>query len=154
LHLETRQMSQIGMPEAYRVRFRTHLTRKKVIEMNKRKAKGLTLLGFLIVLVVVLFFAYAGMRIVPMYLEYHALGSALSKLENDPAAKNMSPQKIKQSIENHLWASYASNNIKPEHIRISKKSGGVNVRVSYEIREEFLGNIDIIGSFDKSVMLK
>jgi hypothetical protein len=122
--------------------------------MNKRKAKGLTLLGFLIVLVVVLFFAYAGMRIVPMYLEYHALGSALSKLENDPAAKKMTPQKIKQSIQTSLWASYASNNIKPEHIRISKKSGGVNVRVSYEIREEFLGNIDIIGSFDKSVMLK
>ena len=122
--------------------------------MNIRKAKGLTLLGFLIVLVVVLFFAYAGMRIVPMYLEYHALGSALSKLENDPSAKNMTPQKIKQSIETSLWASYASNNIKPEHIRISKKSGGVNVRVSYEIREEFLGNIDIIGTFDKSVMLK
>lgn len=147
-------MSQIGLPEAFRVRFRTHLTRKKVIEMNKRKAKGLTLLGFLIVLVVVLFFAYAGMRIVPMYLEYHALGSALSKLENDPAAKKMTPQKIKQSIQTSLWASYASNNIKPEHIRISKKSGGVNVRVSYEIREEFLGNIDIIGTFDKSVMLK
>ena len=122
--------------------------------MNIRKAKGLTLIGFLIVLVMVLFFAYAGMRVVPMYLEYHALGSALSKLEKDPAAKNMTPQKIKQSIQSSLWASYASNNIKPEHIRISKKSGGVNVRVAYEIREEFLGNIDIIGSFDKSVMLR
>ena len=68
-------------------------------------------------------------------------------------AKNMTPQKIKQSIENSLWASYASNNIKPEHIKVSKKSGGVNVRVAYEVRKPFLGNIDIIGSFDKSVML-
>ena len=32
--------------------------------------------------------------------------------------------------------------------------GGVNVRVAYEIRKPFLGNIDIIGSFDKSVVLK
>ena len=122
--------------------------------MNIRKENGLTLLGFLIALAVALFFAYAGMRVVPMYLEYHALGNALTKLEDDPSAKNMTPQKIKQSIQTSLWASYASNNIKPEHIRISKKSGGVNVQVSYEIREEFLGNIDIIGSFDKSVMLK
>lgn len=122
--------------------------------MNVRREKGLTLIGFLIVLVMVLFFAYAGMRVVPMYLEYHALGSALSKLENDPAAKNMTPQKIKQSIQTSLWASYASNNIKPEHIKISKKTGGVNVSVKYEIREEFLGNIDIIGTFDKSVLLK
>ena len=122
--------------------------------MNIRKENGLTLIGFLIALCVVLFFAYAGMRIVPMYLEYHALGNALSKLENDPAAKDMTPLNIKKSIENSLWASYASNNIKPEHIRISKRSGGVTVQVAYEIRKPFLGNIDIIGSFDKSVVLK
>ena len=94
------------------------------------------------------------MRIVPMYLEYHALGNALSKLENEPGSSKMSPQKIKQSIQNSLWASYASNNIKNEHIRISKKSGGVNVRVAYEVRKPFLGNIDIIGSFDKAVTLQ
>ena len=124
------------------------------MEMNIRKENGLTLIGFLIVLGVVLFFAYAGMRIVPMYLEYHALGNALSKLEDDPAAKKMTPQKIKQSIQTSLWASYASNNIKNEHIKISKKSGGVNVRVAYEIREPFIGNISIVGSFEKTAVLK
>ena len=122
--------------------------------MNMRKQDGLTLLGFLIVLVVVLFFAYAAMRIVPMYLEYHALTNAMAKLEDDPYAKGMTPQKIKESITTSLWASYASNNIKPEHIHISKKSGGVTVRVAYEIREDFIANIDLIGSFDRSVVLK
>lgn len=122
--------------------------------MNTRKEKGLTLLGFLIVLCVVLFFAYAGMRVVPMYLEYHALGNALTKLENDPGAKKLTPAKIKNSIQNSLWASYASNNITNDDIKISKKSGGVNVRVAYEIRKPFIGNIDLIGSFDKSVVLK
>jgi hypothetical protein len=53
-----------------------------------------------------------------------------------------------------LWASYASNNIKKEHMRISKKSDGVNVRVKYEIREPFLGNIDIVGKFDRTVVLR
>ena len=126
----------------------------KVVEMNIRRENGFTLIGFLVALCVTLFFVYAGMRVVPMYLEYHALGNALAKLEADPAAKNMSPQKIKQSIKSSLWASYASANIKPEHMKITKKGGAVNVRVAYEIREPFLGNIDIIGSFDKSVDLK
>ena len=52
-----------------------------------------------------------------------------------------------------LWASYASNNIKKENMHISKKSNGVNLRVKYEIREPFLGNIDIIGKFDRTVVL-
>jgi hypothetical protein len=122
--------------------------------MKIRKEGGLTLLGFLIVLCVVMFFAYAGMRIVPMYLEYHALGNAMDVLKKDPGAKMLPPQKIKTKIRMSLWASYASNNIKNENMHISKKSDGVNVRVKYEIREPFLGNIDIVGSFDRTVVLR
>jgi hypothetical protein len=122
--------------------------------MKIRKDSGLTLLGFLIVLAVVLFFVYAGMRIVPMYLEYHALGNALELLQNDPGSKSLTPGKIKQKIQMSLWASYASDNIKDENIRISKTSEGIRVRVAYEVRKPFLGNIDIIGKFDKSVTLR
>jgi hypothetical protein len=121
--------------------------------MNIRRESGLTLIGFLIVLVMVLFFVYAGMRVVPMYLEYYALGNALQTLKDDPASKSMPPQKIKQRIQSSLWASYANNNIKPEHMHISKKSGGINIRVKYEVREPFLGNISIVGNFEKSVVL-
>lgn len=124
------------------------------MEMSIRKQKGLTLIGFVIVLAIVLLFAYAGMRLVPMYLEYHALVNAMNKLQDDPTAKSMPAHKIKQSIQMSLWASYASNNIKNEHIRISKKSDGVNVRVTYEVRKDFLGNIDLIGSFDRTVVLR
>lgn len=122
--------------------------------MKIRNHSGLTLIGFLIVLVVTLFFAYAAMRVVPMYLEYHALGNALELLQKDPTSSSLPPSKIKQKIQMSLWASYSSDNIKDEHVRISKKSDGVNVRVVYEVRKPFLGNIDIIGHFDKSVVLR
>ena len=124
------------------------------MEMNIRKQNGLTLIGFVIVLSIVLLFAYAAMRLVPMYLEYYALIQAMEKLEDDPMAKSMSAQKIRQSIQMSLWASYASNNIQDQHIRISKKSDGVNVRVAYEVRKDFLGNVDLIGSFDRTVVLR
>lgn len=119
-----------------------------------RKQSGLTLIGFLIVLSVCLFFAYAGMRLIPMYLEYHALGNAMKLLQQQPGSAKLTPNKIKQKISMSLWASYASNNIKNEHMKISKTSDGIRVRVAYEIRKPFLGNIDIIGTFDKSVILR
>ena len=124
------------------------------MEMNIRRQNGLTLIGFVIVLSIVLLFAYAGMRLIPMYLEYYALVSAMDKLQDDPMAKSMAPYRIRQSIQRSLWVSYASNNIKEEHIRISKKSDGINVRVVYEVRKDFLGNIDLIGSFDRTVVLR
>lgn len=122
--------------------------------MNIRRNSGLTLIGFLIVLSVTLFFAYAAMRLVPMYLEYNALGNALELLQKDPGSSNMTPAKIKQKIQMSLWASYASDNIKDEHVRISKTNEGVRVRVVYEVRKPFLGNIDIIGKFDTAVILR
>jgi hypothetical protein len=122
--------------------------------MNIRKNSGLTLIGFLMVIAVGLFFAYAAMRVIPMYLEYHALSNAMEVLQKDPQAAKMSPSQIKTKIKMSLWASYADNNIKKEHMRISKKSEGVNVRVKYEVRKPFLGNIDIIAKFDRSVILR
>lgn len=122
--------------------------------MKIRNQNGLTLLGFLIVLVIGLFFAYATMRVLPMYLEYHALVNAMNGLVSDPQSKTLPPDKIRRKITTSLWASYASNNIKREHMRISKKTNGVNVTVKYEIRESFLGNIDIIGSFENTVVLR
>jgi hypothetical protein len=124
------------------------------MEINIRKHDGLTFIGFIMVLVLVLFFAYSGMRLVPMYLEYQALIGAMNKLQSDPMAKSMSPRQIKESIHTSLWVSYASGNIKDENVRISKKSDGLNVRVSYEVRKDFLGNIDLIGSFDRTVVLR
>jgi hypothetical protein len=122
--------------------------------MNIRRNGGLTLIGFLIVLSIGLFFAYSAMRVIPMYLEYHALTNAMDQLVQNPTATKMSPSQIKTKIKMSLWASYASNNIKKEHMRISKKPEGVNVRVKYEVRKPFLGNIDIIGKFDRSVILR
>ncbi|MFC1720486.1 DUF4845 domain-containing protein [Pseudomonadota bacterium] len=122
--------------------------------MNVRKDSGLTLLGFLIVLSVTLFFAYAGMRVIPMYLEYYALTNALELLEKDPVSATLTPAKIKQKIQMSLWASYADNNIQDKDVRISKTTGGVKVRVAYQVEKPFLGNIFIVGKFDRAVILR
>ena len=122
--------------------------------MTVRRVKGMTLIGFLISLVIGLFFAYAAMILVPTYLEYNALTSAMSNLEKDPASKGMAPNKIKQKIQTSLWVSYASDNIQLKHMRVSKVKEGVKVRVKYEVRKPFLGNVDLVAKFDHSVILR
>jgi hypothetical protein len=121
--------------------------------MKIRKQRGLTLIGFGIVLVLVLFFAYVGMRIVPMYLEYHAVVNAMELLQKDPGAAQLSPNSIRRRILNTLWVSYATDNIKREHIKISRRDG-VQVRIVYEVRKPLLANLDIVGRFDKTVTLR
>jgi hypothetical protein len=121
--------------------------------MKIRKQRGLTLVGFGMVLVLVVFFAYTGMKLVPLYLEYHALTNAMDTLKNNPAAAKMSPPRIKESLINSLWVNYATDNIQRKHMRVTK-SDGIKVRVTYEVRKEWVGNVDLIAKFDRTVQLK
>lgn len=121
--------------------------------MNIRKQRGLTLIGFGIVLALGIFFAYTGMKVIPIYLEYNALLNALKTVQSDPGAVDMTAGQVRNKIINSLWVSYASNNIKREHIHISR-SEGIKIRVVYEVRKTWIGNIDLIAHFDKTVMLR
>ena len=120
--------------------------------MNIRRARGLSLIGFILVLGLVIFFAYIGMRIVPIYMEYWSVVSALNGLQNEPGSGSMSPFDVKVKVLNRLYVSY-SGTIKEEHIRVTRRDG-LTVRVKYEVRRPLLGNLDVVASFDKSVVLR
>jgi hypothetical protein len=74
-------------------------------------------------------------------------------LEEDPRAAKMSPQQIKNKLINSLWVNYATDNIQRKHMKVTRKRG-LQVRVAYEVRRDFIGNIDLILSFDRTVNLK
>ena len=109
-------------------------------------------MGFLIVLSIALLFAYTGMKTIPSYLEYNALINALKTLQNDPGAAELSPAQIRDRIQRSLWVSYASNNIRDEHIRITRNDG-LQIQVAYEVRKAWIGNIDLMMHFNKTVKL-
>ena len=74
--------------------------------MKMRKQEGLTLIGFGIVLILAVFFAYVAMRLVPLYLEYHAVVGAMDRLQEDPGAAKLAPSKIRNRIMRSLYVSY------------------------------------------------
>ncbi len=122
--------------------------------MKIRKQRGLTLMGFGLVLVLVVFFSYAAMRVVPLYLEYQALISAMNTLVIDPRGRKMTSRQIKNKLIDSLWVNYATDNIQRKHMKLTTKKEGLQVRVAYEVRRDLLGNIDLILSFDRTVQLK
>ncbi len=122
--------------------------------MSIRKQRGLTLIGFGLVLVLVLFFSYAAMRIVPLYLEYQALISAMNTLVVDPRGRKMTSRQIKNKLIDSLWVNYATDNIQRKHMKLTNKKEGLEVRVAYEVRKDFVGNIDLLLSFERAVILR
>lgn len=119
--------------------------------MKIKKQQGLSIIGFIIVLALAVFVSYLGMRIVPLYMEYYSVVSALNGVASERGSARLSPYDIKVKVLNRLYVSY-SQNVKESHIKITR-GNGVNLRVKYEVRTPIMGNLDVIARFDKSVKL-
>ena len=113
----------------------------------KRTQRGMTLIGFIMVLAVVGVFIYMGMKLIPMYSEYYSLKQALGSLAREPGITDNDPAKIKDLLFRRLDISYASN-IKPEHVKIVRKDAGYLMTVAYEVRKPLIANVDVVGRFD------
>ena len=120
--------------------------------MKVRKQNGLTLIGFIIVLSIVLFVSFIGMKIVPMYMEYYAVVSAMNGVAAERGSARRSPASIRTEIRDRLYVSYSSGNVENKHMKLTRKNG-VFLRITYEVRKPIIGNLDVVAKFDKSVRL-
>ena len=115
----------------------------------KRKQSGLSLVGFLVVLAVVGFAAYVGMKLFPMYQEYYSVRSAMKGLANEPGVADMDPAKVQDLFFRRLYINY-SENVKPQNVKFERIEGGWKMRVNYEVRRPLVGNLDVVDKFDKT----
>lgn len=111
-----------------------------------RKQNGMTMIGFLITLSVVMLFLFCGMKIVPMYTEYYSVKKALAGLANEPGITESSKEKIRELFFKRLYMSYA-NNVKPEALKIENIDTGYRLVVDYERREQLIANLDVVGKY-------
>lgn len=114
-----------------------------------RRQKGLTLIGFLFVLVMLGILFYAGMQIVPVYMEHYSIVQSMKKVVSEPGALNKSPGEIRSSLDKLLYTSYV-NNVKPKDFKIIRGSKK-ELQVKYEVRKDFIYNLGFIMEFDEKV---
>ena len=119
----------------------------------KRNQSGMTLLGFLLVLVVVGFAAFIAMRLFPMYQEFYAVKSSLKGVAAEPGVSDMDPAKIQDLFFRRLYINYSDEDLKPENVKVERKDNGYTLTVNYELRRPLIADLDIIGKFNETQAL-
>ena len=74
--------------------------------MKVYKQSGMTLIGFMIVLSLVIFITFIGMKIGPIYMEYYSVVSAMNGVASERGSARYSPYDIKVKVLNRLYVSY------------------------------------------------
>lgn len=121
---------------------------------TRHQVKGITLIGFVMLLGVLGFFAYLAMRLVPMYVEYFGVLKAMEQLRQEPGAAQKTLPQIRAELSLKFNTQYVDEtSVTPQSISLKRESGAATLRVAYEKRVPFLYNIDLVGKFDKSLNL-
>lgn len=91
----------------------------------KRKQSGMTLTSFVVVLAVVGFALYLGMKLFPMYQEYYAVRTSMKGLANEAGSADMDPSKLQDMFFKRLDIN-SSESVKPgtSSSSASKAAGG------------------------------
>jgi hypothetical protein len=118
---------------------------------GKSTQRGLTLLGFIMVLMVVGIFAFVGLKLFPVYAEYYSVVSDMKGIQSEPGVANMSPDIIRDRLFRRFNISYVSS-VKSENVKVIRQNG-YNLNVKYEVRKPLVYNLDFVAKFDKTVDL-
>lgn len=116
------------------------------------KQRGVTALGWMVILALIGFFVLLGLKIIPIYMDHYRIKAVMESLTNEPLLIERGPPQIRQLIErrlkiNYVWG-FDKNNVK-----IVKNNSGYNVRTKFESRENLFGNLDVVVRFDHAVTL-
>jgi len=120
--------------------------------MKLGNQRGITLLGFIVVLAVIGFFAFIALRLFPVYSEYYSVVTAMKGVQGEPGVGQMTPEKIRDLLNRRFYISYVKS-VKPQNIKITKSGSGYSLNIKYEVREPLAYNLDFVAMFDKTVEL-
>lgn len=118
---------------------------------SAQRQSGVTLIGWIIIIALVVFVATIVIRLFPLYLEHFSVTSSLNSLATDAELKGASPGEIRSSLMRRLGIN-SVDRVGSEDIEIVRAtSGGYEVRVSYQVQVPFVHNIEFLVSFDDTV---
>ena len=112
--------------------------------------RGMTAIGWLLVLGLIAFFTLITLRLVPLYLEYAKVASTLESLQNEPGITAMSKGEITNIISKRFDVNDVRN-VDPRKVQVTKDRGQLKVGFAYERREHLISNIDVVAVFDKHI---
>ena len=119
-----------------------------------RSQQGLSILGWLMVLAVVAFFASTAFKVMPHYLDYMSLEKIITSVETDKA----SDVRTVGEFYNHVSKGMQVNNIRDLNMRdalqVKVENNEFLVHLKYEKREPLIENLDLVVNFDKEFRVR
>ncbi len=115
-----------------------------------KRQKGMTAIGWVLVLLLIMVFAIVGIRLFPMYMDSFNVSTSMESLTTDPQARGKSALQIRTLLMKRLDINMVKD-VSTQDITISRNRNGITLAVEYEVRRPLFGDLYLLLAFNKSV---
>ena len=123
---------------------------------NIKNQQGMSFFSWLVILVLIAFFASAAFKLIPHYMDNRALDKAIMAVEKDKATGDKTD--TVGDLYTHINKSMQVNAIRDLKIddimTVSKVNNDYLIHLKYEQREPLIKNIDLVVTFDKEYRVR
>jgi hypothetical protein len=113
------------------------------------RQRGLTMIGFLFVAVVLVMIAILAMKVAPAYMEFFSVKKILNTMGQEPELKSMSNADIRHDFEKRANVDYVTA-VKPGDLTIDRQGAVPVVTADYTYRTQLVGNVSLVVDFSAS----
>ncbi len=114
---------------------------------------GMTAVGVMVLVVFVGLFAFATIRLTPVYLNYMKVAGVIDGVFKEFDSQNPTRSAIRTSISRRFDVESVSV-ITFRDIKVTPDSGGFLVEANYDHTTPFIGNVYFTVSFQKDVLVR
>lgn len=116
--------------------------------------RGITLIGFIMLLAVVGVFLFVGFKLFPVYAEYYSAVTDLKASCQESDAPDASLQEMRNKLDRRFNISYVESINTSKDLKIIKEGDMKLLNIKYEVRRPLIYNLDFVAKFDVSEPMK
>lgn len=118
--------------------------------MKQRDQRGLTTIGWLVVIAIFGSIVLTGFKILPMYLQYFNVKAVMESVAQNTQLDPRSKRDLWTALENNLRVNSVYD-LRKENFSFVRKDGSTTIAVDYEVRKPYVAQLFIGGRFTHSV---
>lgn len=119
-----------------------------------RSQKGMSVLGWMVVLALVAFFASTAFKMFPHYMDFWSLEKSIMAVETDRALEIHSVQDFYGHVSKGMMVNSIRDIDLDEALEIKLENNEFLVHLKYEKREALIENLDLVATFDKEFRVR
>ncbi len=120
----------------------------------RKKQRGLSMLSWLVVIGIAVFFGMVGIKSLPVYMNHYKVLSILKSVAGQPTIGDQTPRDIALTLEKRFDIDMVKHVTHKDVKVVNLKKDARELALVYEVRLHMFYNVDTVYMFEEHVPLK